>query len=467
MIDILAKFGDNIDFLRVCADDPADFIEAISFTPNLNHLELVLHSKDDRPKKKFRYDGQLDDEINLLRLKKLNIERANDEFLVIFNRLPAGVLVELTVHQNSIRYLTNLFRGQVNVKKLTIVKDHCYDPVEIPADLLDNLQIEVLNWRADSFRANTIRSIMAKQTNLKILKLIDGDVDVRLLEVITNHLNKLETLSISVNEIPISAVRIMSKLLTLKELTLQSGGEEDIVLLREFATLDNSRITTLNIQYLYDISADLLKDIKKSLPNLKSVTFHCDNNVQTFNEILKTFNYVQALHLDALDIEFDEAEGDSSTLVKSACKNDKLNELVISYPMLYPVKLINKMVKNFPHLKKLIILPTNEDFKLQCEAILKGFREMESLSILRNPLTGPMDRRTYNLNKIVSYGSNLNFLALLDFECTTFPKLRIGKKIRKKLGLIEYSWTGGIKMAVGRTTMDMNWEGLKRHHFLK
>lgn len=468
MIDVLKKFGENIDFLRVCADDPADLIEAISLAPNVNHLELVLHSKDDRPKKKFRYDGQLNDEVNLFRLKKLNIQRANDEFLVIFNRLPAGVLVELTLHQNSIRYLTNLFRGQVNVKKLTIVKDHFDDQVEIAADLFDNLQIEFLDWRAESFRDNRIRSLLAKQTNLKTLKLTDGDVDVQLMEVITNQLSKLETLSISViSGSPIAAIRIMNKLTTLKELTLQSHHEEDVVHFREFAKLDNSRITTLNIQYLYEISDDLMKDMTESLPNLKTVSFHCDNDVETFHAILKNFNYVEALHLDALDFEFDEAEGNYSTLMESGCKNERLVELVISYPMLYPVELINKMVKDYPHLKKLIILPTNYVFKEQCEAILKGYREMESLSILRNPLTDPMVRRTYNLNKIVSYGSNLNFLALLDYECTTFPKLRIGKKIRKKLGLIEYSWTCGVQMAAGRRTMDMNWEGLKRHHFLK
>lgn len=467
VIDILKKFGENIDYLRVCGNDPADLIEAISLVPNVVHLELVLLPKDDQPKKKIRYDAQIFDELKLLRLKKLNIERANDEFLVIFNRLSAGVLVELTLHQNSIRYLTNLFGGQVNVKKLTIVKDHYDDPVEIGANLFDNLQVEFLHWRAESFKDKNIRSILAKQTSLKTLKLIDGKIDVHLMDIIMNQLSRLETLSISVSDIPIAAIRTMNKLVT-KELTLQSDDEENIVQFEEFAKLDNSRVTTLNIQYVYDISDDLMKDIAESLPNLKAVSFHCDNNVKTFHAILKNFNYVEALHLDALDFEFDEAEGNCSTLMKSGCKNERLIELVISYPMLYPVKLINKIVKDYPHLKKLIILPTNDDFEEQCEAILKGCKEMESLSILRNPLTPhPLVRRIYNLNKIVKYGTNLNFIALLDYECTTFPKLRIGKKIKKKLGAIEYSWTGGLKMAVGRKTMKMNWEGLRRHHFLK
>lgn len=123
---------------------------------------------------------------------------------MIFNRLPAGVLIELSLHENSIHNLTNLFRNQTNIKKLTIVKGKC-DSVKISTNLFDNLQIEFLHWHAKSFEDKNIRSILAEQTSLKTLKLIDGKIDVHLMEVITNQLSKLETLSISVCNVPLAS----------------------------------------------------------------------------------------------------------------------------------------------------------------------------------------------------------------------------------------------------------------------
>lgn len=245
-------------------------------------------------------------------------------------------------------------------------------------------------------------------------------------------------------------------MVTLKELTLQSDDERNVAQLKEFAALDNSRITTLNIQHSYDIKDDLIKAMAKSLPNLKALSFHCDNNVKTFHAILKNFNYVEVLHLDTLNIDFDEAEGNYSTLMKSGCENERLIERIISYPMSYPVKLIKKMVQDYSHLKKLIILPTNPDLNKQFKQILKGFKEIES-SILRNPLS--LDRRSYDLDSIAKYGKNLNFVALLDYKCT---KLHIGENVKMKFGVIEYSMIGALKMAVGRRTMKMDGEGLKR-----
>lgn len=469
VIEVLKKFAENIDYLRVCGGRATELIEAVELVPSAVHLELVFLSSygDDYvpPSKKARCDEK-NDELDLLRLRKLKIERCEHQFLVMFNRLPADVLIELTLDQKSLCQLANLFRTQTNIKKLSIFnRDGKYtrdDPI-IDAHLFDALQIESLEWHADLFEHKNIRSILAKQISLKTLKLIGGEFGVDLLNVITSQLHKLETLSIAVSYIPVAAFKSISKLVNLKELTLQSDEEQSVERFKEFAKLDNSRITTINIQHCYYMSNDLINAMAKSLPNLKNVSFHCEFNINTFHTILKNFNYVEALHLSTFDIEFDtkDRKGNYTTLLKQGCENVMLTELKICYPISYTVKIIEKIAMDYPHLKKLIILPpatpTNRNFDKQLKTILKNFKELESLSILRD--TTSFDRRYHDLQLILDYGINLKFVALMDMECSTLQ--HIEKKFKEKFGVIKYSRTDGLTMAVGRKTMETEWKDVE------
>lgn len=460
VIDIIKKFAATINYLRVCGEHASDLIEAVSLVPYANHLELVLLQNNTQPSKKARHEiennEELNPRLNLYRLRKLNIERSKHEFVVMFNRLPADVLIELTLDQDNLCKLTNLFKNQTKIKKLTILNDDSYKYPIVDEDLFNNLQIEFLEWHAYSFKHN-IQFILAKQTNLKVLKLIDGKIGKDLMNVITNQLPKLEILSIFVPHIPIAAFKNINKLKNLKELTLQSNEEHNVIHFEAFATLDNSRITILNIKYYYDISDDLIDVMAKSLPNLKIVSFHCDYNVDTFHAIMKSFNYVEVLQLDALNIDFDNHKGNNSTLIKNGCANNKLIELKISYPLSYTMKFVKKLVMDYPHLKKLIIKPTNRNIEKQFEMILKAFKEMESLSILRDSL----ERRIYDLNLITKYGKNLKFVALLDMDVFMLD-IQIDENIKKIFGVITNSRINGLKMAVDTKTMKIEREYIER-----
>lgn len=86
----------------------------------------------------------------------------------MFDRLPADVLIELSLKQGNVCDLRNLFKSQTKIEKLTIVKDKYSfkDPV-IEEDLFYNLKIEFPEWHAFLFKRN-IHFILAKQT-LKLL----------------------------------------------------------------------------------------------------------------------------------------------------------------------------------------------------------------------------------------------------------------------------------------------------------
>lgn len=463
VLDILEKFGETIQYLRVCAGNESDLMEAIALVPNVTHLYVVLLSDFSGPpaKRARRYGCAEDNDLNLLRLRKLQIEHAyRGTFLVMFNRLPADVLVELTVCSTNVPDLAELFRKQTKLKRLEIVSETFERQLIIDPGLFDNLQLEYLECHPDLFKTEPSRLMLAKQTNLTELKLITGRISVNLLSAITDNLTKLEIFSICVSKIPVAAIKEINKLKQLKEIAIE-GDDEDVLQIKEFATLDNCRIKTFKMQHYHDISDVLIYAMAKSMPNLKFVSFHCDSNARTFYAIFNTFNNVEILHLDTLDILFDKAKGSPGTLLRSGCENPKLTELRILYPMHYSAKYVQKMVADYPNLKKLIITPTNKNFGKQYETILEGFKEMESFSILSHQRY--YEERYYDLRLIVNHGRNLKFVALLDVPYYEEDQWRVST-VRKKVDIIKYSRTDGLRMAVDRRTMKLESEHISRYH---
>lgn len=470
VVDIIRKFATNISYLRVCAGRATDLIEAIELVPDVVHLELILlsdfSSGDDKPpqSKKARPD-ETRKPLNLLKLKKLNIGRCNHEFLDMFNRLPVDVLVDLTLDRKCMGQLANVFRTQTKIKNLTIV-NHVWgrEHATFDAHLLDALRMESLEWH--EFTENTmIESILAKQANLKTLKLINGYLNTGLFNVLTHQLSKLEKLSIAVSAstIAVADFKDISKLENLQELILQSKEEKNVELLNEFAKLDNSRITSMTIQHCCRISDNLIGAMATSLPNLKKLNFHCEYNINTFHGILKHFNSVETLHLDTFDTSFSkhDRKGNYVTLMDGGCRNSNLTELKICYPIRYTVKLIEKMAVDYPHLRKLVILPpigSNRNFIDQFEAILKCFKELDSLSILKDD--DSFDRRFYDLDLIEKYGTKIKFVAFLDMDMDCLKLESIENQFRRRFGAIRFSRTEGLCMADGRETMAIEWEDL-------
>ncbi|KAG4071729.1 hypothetical protein HA402_011883 [Bradysia odoriphaga] len=467
VIGILKKFTKNIDYLRVCAENGSDYLEAIELVPNVVHLELVsLACCDYVPSiKKARHGDENNKVLNLLRLRKLQMERCvNLDVVEMFNRLPDDLLLELSLLASDLSRSCVLFRKQRNITKLTITRCRCdwvcnhKEMIIRDASIFDHLKLEFLEWQADKFEDANIRSVLAKQNNLQSLRLVAMEVNVDLLNVITDQLRKLHTLEIGITNLPTDAVIKIAKLENLTDLTLWSDDEDSAEVFRELAKLDNSRITALNIQHCFDIPDDVIAELSRSLPNLKRITVHCVFNINTFSAILKHFNYVEAVHLDAADIHWEAKDrtGYCESLMKRGCNNDKLTELRIPYPIAYSMNMVEKMVAYYPHLKRLVFFPTNRLFYDPFVGILKGFKELESLFILRSLCD--VKKRHYDLNLIIEHGINLKFVALLDLELVGHDVLMIGESVRKKFGFIQYDRKLGVKMAVDRRIMKTEWE---------
>lgn len=418
----------------------------LSLIPNVEHLqfEFVQTPEENQPAQKKRRVMPSND-LNFHKLKTLKFRHCNDAFVVIFNRLPSDVLTELKLDHRNLDELKVLFMRQTKIKNLTV--NYNSQTQSVANDLLDNQKLETLEWHDHHIN---ISNILSKQVNLKSLQLIDGVIDEDLMNVVTDQLTELETLSMFLGKAPVGALKNIAKLKKLSDLTLRADENGDKAYFEEFSRLDNSRITILDIQFMCNISDDLIAKLAKSVPNLKILRFNCDYKFRIFNAIMKSFNFVKTLHFDPLDGDFDfyyEHNFDDDTqLIQSECMNLNLVELKITYQLPYKRVFLKKLIRDYPNLKKLIIHSTKPLNSSQFKLILNGFNKMESLSLVGGASKLNMD----DLNCLKEHTDHLKFISITDLH-----EIKSTVRIKKKLSTIfdVVNFTFGLQMAVDRKTM--------------
>lgn len=450
MIDIIKKFSASIKFLKFSGDvEMSDFLEILSSVPNAEHLVFRYIRTPNHPTQKKRRVGQNYKDLNLHLLKTLELVNCSDEFLVQFNRLPAGVLNEFTMKDGSLDELKVLFAKQTKIKKITIKFAS-----SLPVNIFDNLKLQYLELNIYSYNCSSIETIISKQTKLQSLKLIHGVVGEDLMNIIANQLTELKTFSMYVPDTHVTAFKNIRKLKNLRDITLESNEDRHVTHFEAFAALDNSRITTLNIQYEFDVSNDLIAALAKSVPNLKVLRFNCDYNFRIFNETMKCFNFVESLEFyqfDTSDTDFDHYvhdDEDGSTLMNGNFVNPNLIHLQITYSLPFKRPFIQKLIKSYSNLKKLVIRSAYSITESQFKLVLNGFKKIESLFLVE----GASRLRLDDLAVLREHRNHLKFIWLVDLDGFKF-NARIKKNLCKVFDVVTYSETYGLKMAVDRATM--------------
>lgn len=249
IISIIKKFSATIQYLKIHGnsgfygiDRYMEMCEILSIVPSVVHLvfedvHVVMDSE--------RSTMCSNEDLHFHFLKTLQFHRCNAEFAALFNMLPAGVLTELSIDQSLRDKLSVLFTRQTNITKLTIGTSKTYEKKTIAANLFDNMKLESLKWELDPWCEPTIMgNILSKQTNLKSLKLMGGVVDENVMNIVVAKLTELQTFAVCLHYTPVEAFKKIRKLNNLNELTLEGR----YIHLEAFSAMDNSRITTLDIQ---------------------------------------------------------------------------------------------------------------------------------------------------------------------------------------------------------------------------
>lgn len=449
IISIIKKFSTTLKRFDYHGDvELSDFVEILSSIPNVVNLGLDFvrtPGKNEPAPKKRRLMSNTD--LNLHKLRTLKFQHCSDGLVVLFNKLPAGVLTELTLERCNLNELNELFVKQTNMKKLKI--KWCNKLVV--GDLLDNLKLESLVWHHDG----NVHKNVCSQTNLKSLKLVPELFIARdddLLNVIADHVTALETFTIYFRHIPVTALKTINKMKNLKELTLRGDEREHVKYLEEFSRLNNSRLTTLDIQFMHHISNDLIAAIAKSVPNLKVLRFTCDYDFRTFNAVMAIFNFIEVLHFDPLDGNFDyiyefNNENDAM-LLQNDCRNLNLTELKITYLLPYKRVFLKKLIHDYPNLKKLVIDSKKPLNVSQFKLILCGFKEMQSFSLAGGASKLTMD----DMDCLKEHKNCLKFISLVDVhEIKRYARNK--KRLSKIFHVVNLTDYDGLQMAVDRKTM--------------
>lgn len=431
----------------------SDFLQMLSLVPNaeclhFTSLDLERHGKQPLPKKRrtMPNDGDLD----LHKLKTLTLKRCKEEFFVVFNRLPAGVLTELYSDYFNLNSSNILFQRQTNMKKLSI---NCqFQSTDVPSvtpDIFDNLTLESLDWRRGRSNINTI---LSKQTKLKSLNLLSDKLNEDLMNVVVNRLTELDTLSINVSEIPVEAINNINKLAKLKNLTLRGHEDRSLAIFEKFAKLDNTRITTLDMQYISGISVELIHALAKSVPNLKVLRFNCQKDYRIFNGIMRSFNFVEVLQFHNTCGIFDYFPNNEigNHLLQGDCSNPNLIEFSNVYSFAYKRPFLKKLIADYPNLKKLILDSKYPLTASQFKLILDGFPKMESLTLSSGASKLTID----DLDCISEHKIHLKFIALEDWSVKSTARFK--KRLHAMFEVVNIGY--GMIMAVDRETMNREYK---------
>lgn len=393
-VKIIKKFTATIKYFELnhISIEMDDFLEILSLLPNAEHLVFNNVCEEQQTKR------QLSNEyLNFHQLKTLELYQCSEKFLLVFNRLPAGVLKKLTLgYWNfNLDLLTSLFTQQSNIKEFILFalfaqEDDDDTDISLPYHIFDHLKLESLECYQHEYNCSYAK-ILSKQTKLVSLSLHLGKVDDGILNVITNQLSELETLNINLNETLIEPFKNIVKLKKLKDLTLQSCS---LKLLETFAVLDNSQITTLNMEEIYTFNNEtidydddpppmpinLIGTLANSVPNLKVLRFGYQCESKIISAIMQNFNFVEVLEMK-FDLDIIDVKGLIKAMEDDSCFNPKLTELIICES--FHESFLRKLIALYPNLKKLDIHSSSSApiTTSQFKVILNGFKKIESLEL--------------------------------------------------------------------------------------
>lgn len=292
---ILRKFSATIKYLELkyIGIEMHDFLEMLSLIPNAEYLNMCGVFEATRSDTVAKLNNEC---LQLDRLKTLQLIERDVDFLFVFSGLPAGVLNELIIGYSSghfdVELLTEFFRKQSNIKKLTLSDDVDVEN-PFPVNVFGNLKLESFLCYQNEY-SSEFANLLSKQTQLISLSLLIAYVDESVLNVIANRLSELETLEIGFDEQQVEPFKKIEKLKKLKELTLANCS---VNIIEAFSGLDNSRITKLNMKHIYTWSVvdddppmpvNIIGALANSVPNLKVLRFdyYCECSSIVANSIL-------------------------------------------------------------------------------------------------------------------------------------------------------------------------------------
>lgn len=323
----------------------------------------------------------------LQQLKTLALYEVSDDFVDVFNSLPAGGLNEIRLFHVNLNTLTTLFKRQTNIKKLSFV------PIgprpTIPNDIFDNLTLE--SFEMKNCNIPNTEKLLSKQTKLKSLSLHLVRVDDKFVDAVANRFTDLETFYFYVatmSSISAASVAKINSLKGLKKLSFGFDGNSTEHL-RSIANVPNPSMKVLHLGSI-DFDSNFIEALAKSVPNLNILSINKRTTPTVAAAILKYFNFVE--NLDISPDVWNKALAEVNSF------NPNLTELAIdigelSDSMVYPC--VKKLIADYPNLTVLQLRMSGTILSALFRRIVDGFTKLQVLVLMLDNVKLTVSDRKY------------------------------------------------------------------------
>lgn len=377
LISIIKRFSTTINHLTITWFNgdltTSHLLKMLSLIPNVECLVINnIRSTGRTPQQPSETEVSNIDVLKLQQLKILELCDVSDEFANVFNFLPAGVLKELRLRRINLNVLDVLFKRQTNITKLKLFP--IKETATLPDNIFDNLNMESFELKHCSI--TNLSTLLSKQTQLKSLKMHFVIIDDDFGNFVASQLNELQSLSMHVADTPLAVtVEKIIKLKGIKNVSLQFGPNS-MNQLESLSLIHCPQITGLHLcDQSLALEVNLIKDLAKSLPNLKVLKINEVCQPDVFEAVISHVNFVEILeiHYNAWFIPS----------IPSGSLNPNLRELSIDFwgMIEFPdTSCLEKLIQICPNLKKLTVSGITLTSSL-FRQIIDGLTKLETLMI--------------------------------------------------------------------------------------
>lgn len=363
VISAIEKFSATVKFLKFTRVyiDGLVFLEILSLTPNIEHLNLFeLGIRDGRCHS---------DDLNLKKLKSLSIINCSEEFPSIFKSLPDGALTELQICNFKWSALTDILSKQLNIKalKLECGRD------DIPTSISKKLALEHLDLVVYKInRVPTISAILSKQTKLKSLTFSSAKgYTERAVNTIVNLL-EMGVLEVNTTKSPFPPFANIQILKKLRDLKLQCNFIDNFSKLKAIAESARTSVAKSEPDGKSEMTVDLIIESPKVATHLmkfrRQMSFGTERKT-----IFHHFNFIDGLEIP---------NWKESVIVSDISLNNELTGLEIfdTSERFNLLPWLSILSRAYPHLRsfKLTVL---HSFSLDIQPILNSFAYLTSLIV--------------------------------------------------------------------------------------
>lgn len=373
--------------------------------------------------------------LTMKNLKKLYLSAADKDLIETFTKcLPTLEDVKICYNNSSLNVIKTLLNNQKNLKKLEI-KPHYQKNFNISTD-----DPESSSSKTEQELFKAILNL-TQLTHLNLNRII---VDDQAFQELSENLVHLQSISLVLE---CENIKNLKSFKNLRKFSFNRNTSETT--LQEFCSFDNSKIESLRIEAYPFLEPQTLSAISKSFVNLKTLCINqsLGRNNEVFS-FMRSFDRLESFYLTSTLSRMDE---NFEWLMQNTKVNTNLKNLVIrpSFPN-YPssLKIIKKLVTNFPNLEKVFIRPESIDDEANplmiirlLRVMLKGWKNLSHL-ILHNGGEGLIDD---DLELLLDHGHSLKYIEIAEFESEDREEIK--KMFQTKCGIMKFGEDHGIILA--------------------